>query len=387
MESNSNNSSVAGVMASMSLSGGFKGESASVDEMKKSRRRLANMTNNNSSSSSSSSGSAIATIPNSSSSNSGVSAVVSSSSSKPRVFRKRTCEQEQSILLSYRLHGIDQEDIDYIKRVVAEFTNAGDATSNNSSSSSSKREQEDETLRRVMKKIHWTDHCATLVAAAQGNSGEASHGQCARTQAFSKLSDEEKRQTRTRLRLNASGIANAAGDTHAALSACAASPSAFSTALVAAASVTSTTSAAAAAASSAAAAAAAASSVHGFALPSIHVSNSLQHQNSLIPNISQAFCASGGGGGGAGGSVNFHGHHHGHHHHHMHDDASGGGGLNSLASTGSSSGAAREARIEQRRLLATNNDIHEVFKFSQLKVQYNKRRGKQKNIYTNSTNK
>jgi hypothetical protein len=33
----------------------------------------------------------------------------------------------------------------------------------------------------------------------------------------------------------------------------------------------------------------------------------------------------------------------------------------------SSSGAAREARSLQRRLMASN-DIHEVFKFSQLKV-------------------
>lgn len=71
------------------------------------------------------------------------------------------------------------------------------------------------------------------------------------------------------------------------------------------------------------------------------------------------------------------GHHHHHHHHHHHDtleiytggSSSSGSGAAAVATAGSSSAAAaREARSLQRRLMASNDHIHEVFKFAQLKL-------------------
>jgi hypothetical protein len=213
-------------------------------------------------------------------------------------FKKRSKIEEDLILKSFLTNGLDQEDLNLMKRSYQELLNDED---------SSHREPDIDELKQLIKKIKWTNHCPTLVKnefdtspTSSKNSKKQSASSstvCARTKVHKKLSQEEKMKLLNSLNKEKFKTVNSSSSTisHS----------------------TNNNSAGSGATSS------------GLSFGTHHV---------LITSTgsSTSLCLK--------------------------------SSTNSIDNDNySSSGAAREARSLQRRLMACN-DIHEVFKFSQLKL-------------------
>jgi hypothetical protein len=249
---------------------------------------------------------------------------------------------------SFLQNGIDQEDIQFLKRTYDDLLNVDD---NNNTS----ERETDTPLSSLVKKTKWADHPATLInelgasraakpavlktKSFDENYNRSTRTGCARAEGHFKISNAEKAKY-----LDPLSTFKGYGTS-------------LCTSLSSAASLAAPLSKQAEAMPNAAANAANASSVCVGA-----ASSPVSSGTPLVTGPATSQHAQ-------------HHHHHSHHHHHHHS-----GSQTSLSgqydehleagaptAASSSAGAAREARSLQRRLVATN-DIHEMFKFSQLKL-------------------
>ncbi len=106
------------------------------------------------------------------------------------LFKKRTKEQENDIMRSFQVNGLDQEDLNYLKRAYEQMVSTDLDTTDLDN---------DLEVNRLVKKIKWTDHCPTFVFYGDDHETQPEAPQqisrlngCSRTHGYFKISSEEK---------------------------------------------------------------------------------------------------------------------------------------------------------------------------------------------------